>query len=180
MDTSIKILNNEINHIIETVKDVGILTRYIELLVPCFTDERMFSWFNEQSAYFEEIYTVEANLLIFNRNNFLTSLIMKSWVSCALERDCIAPTGAHIYGGPSNWWNGCGPTSCGCHRFDQAALAIVNTYFYGYPSNFKIKPAFSLTKKEDFFYNITRRTVPEYINDQIKSTKLVFTDFLNM
>lgn len=165
VDTSIKFLTNEIDHIVKTVKDVGMLSRYIQLHVKCFTDERMFHWFNESPDSFDNIYTLEANLLVFHRT-FLTSLIMKAWVSCALDRDCIAPPGSHIYGGPKNWINGCSQTSCGCHRFDQDALSIVNTYFYGFPEDYNIKPAFSLTLNENYFYHLTRRTIPQYIRDQ--------------
>lgn len=168
IDTSIKLGTSQINHLVTTVKDVGMLSRYINLYVKCFTDPSMLAWFRETPQSFADTHSLEANLLIFHRS-FVTSLIMKAWVSCALERDCIAPLGAHIYGGPFNWINGCSPTSCGCHRFDQDALSIVNTYFYGFPEDFSIKPAFALTDSEHFFYNLTRRNVPEYIRDQINS-----------
>lgn len=176
IDTSIKFTTNEINHIVETVKDVGMLSRYIGLNIKCFTDDRMFEWFHESPDSFSNVYSLEANLLIFHRS-FLTSLVMKAWVSCALDRDCIAPPGAHIYGGPSNWINGCSAKSCGCHRFDQDALAIVSTFFYGFPEDYEVKPAFTLTNKENYFYNLTRRNIPQYIRDQIMAFFIVLFPF---
>ena len=126
IDTSIRFNSNEIASLFEKSKEVGILSRYIqETQLPCFTDKKMFEWFGETSKTFTEYKSAEANFIII-RNNFLTSLIMKAWITCALDESCISPKFAHIYGSPLNWIFGCG--ICGCHRFDQDALTIVNSF----------------------------------------------------
>ena len=86
----------------------------------------MFDWFEESHQIYRAYRTVEANFMILN-NNFLTSLIMKTWVTCALERDCISPFGSNLY---------CNPNCLqlphnGCHRYDQDALSIAIGYFIG-------------------------------------------------
>ncbi|RMZ99322.1 hypothetical protein BpHYR1_021062 [Brachionus plicatilis] len=76
---------------------------------------------------------------------------MKAWVTCALEEHCIAPEGSSI--------SGC----CGCHRFDQDALTIVNSYFYGHPKeSTKYLPAYSFTKEESFFFDVRRYEGMDY------------------
>lgn len=176
IDTSIKFNSSHIDHIIRKVDDVGIQARYIELTLPCFTDNRMFQWFNEHSRNFKQVYSLEANFIIFSKS-FLTSLIMKSWVSCALDQSCIAPSGSHIYGTfkLKSIIQGC-TTTCECHRFDQDALAIVNTYFYGFPREFNRKPAFAFNPNDEIFYNLVRRDISKYIKDQIYSFTLIFFD----
>lgn len=150
-------------------RDTGVLTRYLrQLSLVCFTDPRMFEWFGENAKNFENVRTLEANFIIVTKN-FLTSLIMKAWVTCALDQSCIAPEGAHIYGGINNWINGCSEKHCGCHRFDQDAFTIVNTYFYGFPFDDNKNPAITFTNDEMFFFEVKRRNVKEYIFDQIKA-----------
>jgi hypothetical protein len=95
--------------IIDTLKNLGMLTQFIGLKLACYTNPKMFEWFGEETKSFENFFTIEANILLFHQS-FLTSLIMKAWVSCALDKSCIAPTGSSI--------SGC----CGCHRFDQVKI----------------------------------------------------------
>jgi hypothetical protein len=143
------------------------MSRYLPgLELPCYTDSRMFHWFQESDASLSDVSTAEANL-IFLHQNFLNALVMKTWVSCAMDESCIAPKGAHIYGGFINYLYGCGV--CGCHRFDQDALSISLSFFFGFPASHMRQPAFALTDQESFFYKINRRNVVEYIKDQIKS-----------
>ena len=168
LDTSIRFKTDEIGSILDASRDVGILTRYLPLFLPCYTDSRMFEWFGESPQTYENIQTLEANFIIINKN-FLTSLIMKTWVTCALDESCIAPKGSHIYGGLKNWIYGC--HACGCHRFDQDALSLVTTFFYGFPLDRKSFPAFALTENEMELFDVRRRNVGSYISVQLKNIK---------
>ena len=164
IDTSIRFNSNEITPILETSNDVGILTRYIQTPFLCYTDKRMFSWFNENVEQYSEYNSAEANFIIVN-NGLVSSLIMKAWVTCALDESCIAPKNSHIYGNARNWLFGC--QVCGCHRFDQAALTIVNGFFFGVPNNIQKYPAYALTPSENAIFEIQRRTISKYIKDQL-------------
>jgi hypothetical protein len=150
IDSSIRFLSSDMRPIIDTLKRVGMLTQFIGLRLTCYTDPKMFAWFGEEAESYEQFFTIEANILLFHQT-FLTSLIMKAWITCALYEDCIAPKGAKI--------SGC----CGCHRFDQDAITIVNSYFYGHPIDSKNSlPAYSLTTQESYFFQVKRYEGRQY------------------
>ena len=148
MDSSIKIKSSEIDDLIRKANFYGVAIAYLDLKLPCYTDSRMFEWFGEQAEQYTNINTFEANFIVLKKN-FLTSFIVSIWASCALDENCIAPKGSHIYGGLKNWIIGC--HVCGCHRFDQDALTIIYTFF------FEFLPKFTLTHKEMTFYDVKRK-----------------------
>ena len=114
----------------------------------------MFSWFEEETKSFENFFTIEANILLFHQN-FLTNLVMKAWITCALYKECIAPVGSSI--------SGC----CGCHRYDQDAITIVSSYFYGHPLDSKnYLPAYSLTTQESYFFDVKRYEGRQYFTSK--------------
>ena len=101
--------------------------RYLSFYLVCFTHPKMFDWFGESYINYKPLNTIEANFIMLN-DNFLTSLIIKTWVTCALDRDCIAPIGSSL---------NCTERNCeqlsSCHRYDQDALTISIGYFIGHP-----------------------------------------------
>jgi hypothetical protein len=150
IDSSIRFKASNLNPILKRVQTVGLLTQFIQLNFLCYTNEKIFDWFKETSNSFIDFYTIEANILIF-QNNFLTSLIMKAWVQCALSQSCISPEGSRT------------GACCGCHRYDQTALTIISSYFYGIPKNKTFNlPAFSFTKDESYFFEIKRYETMRY------------------
>jgi hypothetical protein len=62
----------------------------------------------------------EANFLVVT-DTFLTRLIMKTWLTCALEPDCLIA---------NNTETKCSRTSSGAHRYDQSAMVIILTHFF--------------------------------------------------
>ncbi len=126
------------------------LTRHLVYFkLPCYTNPQMFRWFEENPQTYNHVYTLEANIIMLHRS-FVTSLIMKAWVTCALDKSCIAP----IY---SRLWP-CDP--CGCHRYDQDALTIISTIFYGYSGNY---PVFTFSEQEQSnFFEIKREETINY------------------
>jgi hypothetical protein len=64
----------------------------------------------------------EANVIIMNKS-IVSLLLIKAWITCALDVDCIAPNVSSLY------------NCCGRHRYDQSDLTIISTYFFGYPMN---------------------------------------------
>ncbi len=144
VDTSIRFKSSEVAPVIDTLREIGFLTQYIYLRLVQYTNPLMFEWFEETVDVYKQFWTIEANILFFH-NNFLTQLLMKAWVTCALEDECIAPSGMQI------------------HRFDQDAITIISSYFFGMPieSN-KYLPAYSFTKEESYFFDIRRYEAMSY------------------
>ncbi len=93
--------------------------------LPCFTLSGTFSWFQETHSSFEEIYIAEAGFLAVT-DNFLSRLILKTWVTCALDASCIAPSSSSTLckrnAGLSN-----------IHRYDQSVMVTILS-FYFFPS----------------------------------------------
>ena len=57
-----------------------------------------------------------------------------------------------------------------CHRFDQDALTLVNTFFYGHPIDYDMyQPPYAFRSGEKFFFEINRRNIKKYIQDQINN-----------
>ena len=152
IDTSVRILSNELKPIMEAAHDVGMLTQFIGLSLVFYTNPKMFEWFGETTNTYANFNTIEANILIFTRKT-LTSLIMKAWVTCALDKSCIAPV------------NSTTEDCCGCHRFDQDGLTIINSFFFGHPRDSQsYLPAYSLTSFESFFFEILRYQGSKYFD----------------
>jgi hypothetical protein len=70
-----------------------------------------------------------------------------------IDKNCIAPPGSVL--------NPC----CGCHRYDQSAITIIMSYFYGHPVDKNYLPAYSFTKSESFFFEVKRYEGMNYFRD---------------
>ena len=112
----------------------------------CFTLSGTFSWFNESSTAFDDVYIAEAGFVAVN-DNFLSRLVLKTWVTCALDPECISPSNSR--------------TQCkrmtgmsGTHRYDQSAMvAVLSFYFFqSARQNDKTDPA-----PYDMFASIQRK-----------------------
>jgi hypothetical protein len=103
IDSSIRLRSNRIDSIVEAVKTTGFLAQYIAIDFVCYTNPRMFEWFGETARMYNHLLAIEANFIVMYRN-FINSLLMKAWVHCALDKNCIAPPGSRLY------------RCCGCHR----------------------------------------------------------------
>lgn len=90
--------------------------------LPCFTLGGTFSWFNESLSSYDDIYIAEAGFVAVT-DNFLSRLVLKTWVTCALDTNCIAPqnskTQCRRTAGSSN-----------THRYDQSAMVVVLSYYF--------------------------------------------------
>ncbi|RMZ94245.1 hypothetical protein BpHYR1_015836, partial [Brachionus plicatilis] len=62
VDSSIRFKSDQILPIINTLSDVGMMTQFIELKLNCYTNPKMFDWFEESEKSYEEFFTIEANI----------------------------------------------------------------------------------------------------------------------
>ncbi len=95
VDTSIRFKSNEVAPVIDTLRQIGFLTQYIYLRLVQYTNPQMFEWFEETADMYKQFWTIEANIIFFKRS-VVTSLVMKAWVTCALDKECIAPAGKTV------------------------------------------------------------------------------------
>ena len=156
IDSSIRILTDKIGSHLTTLKNTWMLSRIITLKLNCYTNPLMYKWFGENTSTYEEFYTMEAGVLLFQRS-LLTTLLMKAWLTCALDKSCIDPPGSKH------------SPCCGCHRYDQDALTVVSSFFYAYPKDLNLKsPAFAFTTPESRFFDIERYKEKSYFTLKTK------------
>ncbi len=111
----------------------------------CSTNPDMFKYFNiSEFDTIGSLMQMEATTNIYHRN-FVNSLIMKAWVQCALDVDCMA--------------NGCLLCKCcsptGCHRFDQSALTMIISYFFQYPKSKLFLPPHIVNNEPDIVREVS-------------------------
>ena len=95
IDTSIRFNNRKLQPTLSTAIYSGMASQTLSMYnLTCFTDPKMLNWFKETVEDYPQTPTLEANIIIFQRS-LVTSLVMKAWVTCALDRDCIAPEGTY-------------------------------------------------------------------------------------
>lgn len=131
----------------KSVKKLGILAQYSNHELLCYTNAKMFSWFDDDGNLinYKSIKKIQTNLLLISNKNLISKIIIKAWLTCAFDKDCIAPAGSK--------YDDC----CGCHRYDHSAITIISTYFYGHPMSFDkgYLPAYALQESEKFFITET-------------------------
>ncbi|XP_052791359.1 uncharacterized protein LOC128225544 [Mya arenaria] len=89
------------------------------------TDARTFTFLKEDTCKFKPFAEVSATTVLFYFNS-ITKAVVKAWVKCALNEDCIAPKGSNL------------KIICDlkdsrdgrCHRFDQSVLGILFRRIY--------------------------------------------------
>lgn len=96
-----------------------------------YTNPKMFEYLKEHRCCYTESGLIDMSALVFYRTNDSWTNIMKPWLKCALNKDCIVP--------PKSRYEGCfhmrKPKTTGCHRYDQSALSIIMDRMYQF--NFK-------------------------------------------
>ncbi|UJR15146.1 hypothetical protein I4U23_002111 [Adineta vaga] len=125
-DTSVRYNTSDFNRLLIDNEIRGFSCRELPgHYLPCFTLEKTFTWFNEIGSTFDDIYIAEAGFVAVT-DNFLSRLVLKTWVTCALDANCIAPiqskTECKRRAGSVN-----------VHRYDQSAMVAVLS-FYFFPS----------------------------------------------
>lgn len=85
---------------------------------------------------------LSANFMLIYRTEKIIRNVLKWWVLCALEKECMAPKGAELY---CSFAKDRFKTYGKCHRYDQSAINILlakGTEFRGYQNYFH-NPSFA-------------------------------------
>ncbi|ESO83692.1 hypothetical protein LOTGIDRAFT_236521 [Lottia gigantea] len=86
-----------------------------------YTFPPMFRYFEEQRCIFKDSHMISTEIMVFYKSESTWHHLVKPWVICALNENCIAPEGAR-----SNYcFHIRHPRTTGCHSFDQSALSII-------------------------------------------------------
>lgn len=86
-----------------------------------YTDKGMFDYFNENRCAFLECSLVTSEAIAVYRTEVAWTELMRPWLLCALNVNCISPKYAK--------YSGCfeirHPRTTGCHRYDMSALSVI-------------------------------------------------------
>ena len=96
IDSSIKFNNKNLQPTLSTAIYSGLALQTLPgFNLTCHTDKKLFNWYQETPEDFSHVPTLEAKIIFFKRS-VVTSLVMKAWVTCALDKECIAPAGKTV------------------------------------------------------------------------------------
>ncbi|XP_050388735.1 uncharacterized protein LOC126807899 [Patella vulgata] len=114
------------------VKETGVFFRSAEhepYFIVNHTFAKTFEYFQEKPCLFHNIKETGAGFGLVVKNNLYSYAIMRSWLTCALQRYCIMPKGTEQrFKCPLNVFK-----YHKCHREDQSALGIAIGMIYHYP-----------------------------------------------
>ena len=122
-DTSVRYMTSNFDRILIDNLQRGFSCRELPgHYLSCFTLSGTISWFNESSSAFDDVYIAEAGFVAVT-DSFVSRLVLKTWVACALDPECISPSNSRTQckrtGGMS-----------GTHRFDQSAMVVVLSFYF--------------------------------------------------
>lgn len=124
MDATIRITSGNLDKAIRTTETHGIAIPYnngLDITVPLnfLTSKLTFEAFNEYPCTFSQVYIFNAGLIVIQKTPFTQQYIMRPWVACALNKDCI--TGGSLVPRLCAGANAIGF----CHKYDTSALSII-------------------------------------------------------
>ncbi|CAF4196784.1 unnamed protein product, partial [Rotaria sordida] len=120
-DSSIRFNSNSFNPVVIDNYIRGFAARELpDRYLSCYTHTDTFTWFNQSYTNFDNIYIADDGLIIVT-DTFITRLIMKAWLTCALESDCLITYQSQTK---------CNGTSSDKHRYDESTMVIILSYFF--------------------------------------------------
>ncbi|XP_005101163.1 uncharacterized protein LOC101846889 [Aplysia californica] len=110
-----------------------------------YSDRDMFTFVNENRCTFKECSLLSPEAIVLYRTETTWNELMKPWLKCALNEDCISPQHAR--------YSGCfdirRPRTTGCHRYDMSALTMVLNRASQYTIGTERMVSFRLTYTDD-------------------------------
>ncbi|XP_050418950.1 uncharacterized protein LOC126832275 [Patella vulgata] len=154
MDASIRFTTGNLTSSFNDVKKKGLTHLYAyTYFIPNNTFAETFEYFNVEPCLLHGLYETGSGLILVVKNNLYGYAMMRSWLTCGLQRYCFEPKGSRCQ-------DACGSRKeyHTCHRFDQSALgiAIAMTFLdesHGVPRQFY---HVGRGDRMDYFKNISK------------------------
>ena len=110
-----------------------------------YTDPDMFAFMGEKRCSFTDCSLLSPEAMVLYRTEDVWTELLKPWLKCALNKDCISP--------PAARHSGCfeirNPRTTGCHRYDMSALSILLNRLHQYTIGTEKMVSFRLTYTDD-------------------------------
>ncbi|XP_062614084.1 uncharacterized protein LOC134275805 [Saccostrea cucullata] len=113
--------------------------------IVAYTHPQMFEFLGEKRCTFAEYGMMDTSSIVLYRTNMTWIGIMKPWLKCALNANCLSPRGAKN----SECFHWERPKMTGCHWFVQSAFSIVVNRVFQFSSHIDKLSIPRFTTKED-------------------------------
>ncbi|XP_050398240.2 uncharacterized protein LOC126816091 [Patella vulgata] len=151
MDASIRFRRPNLDDVFMLTREIGhMFLESVPLrknLLPNHTHAKTFEYFDVNPCLFHERHEIQSGFVLMTRNNVYSNVIMKAWLSCCLQEQCVLPTGAN--------WGVCNRSSLvyhKCHRPDQSPLGITVHLLYHPPDTIPyIPPDVYVIRRDEVF-----------------------------
>jgi hypothetical protein len=152
MDSSIRLTNHSLFPLFQAASHRGIQIRKGGGSLAIRTHRNTFRRLQEEPCRYFVFPEIETGWVLLKRNPFIITALMRPWVTCALELECMSPHDFknYIHCHPDRQYIGA------CHRSDQSVLGIILTRIFNYRINF----VHFISKSE--FGSVQRRDAPWY------------------
>ena len=121
--------------------------------VVAYTEKDTFDYLQEKRCTFRDCSIITAEAIALYRTQTTWIELMKPWLKCALNADCIAPK----YAMYSKCFHMRQPRTTGCHRYDMSALSIIINRAVQYTIDSEKMVSFRLTYTDE----AEKETFPE-------------------
>ncbi|XP_060076122.1 uncharacterized protein LOC132555772 [Ylistrum balloti] len=118
-----------------------------------YTSPEMFKYLNEKRCTFIDFGMMDTTTMVFYRTNKTWMGVMKPWLKCAFNKDCITPPTARN----SECFHYRRPKWTGCHWYDQSAFSIIINrvfQFSTHPDQYSV-PRFThshIEENEEYYF----------------------------
>ncbi|XP_033763648.1 uncharacterized protein LOC117344888 [Pecten maximus] len=115
-----------------------------------YTSPEMFKFLDERRCAFIDYGMMDTKTMVFYRTNQTWTGVMKPWLKCALNKECISPPNARN----SECFHYRRPKWTGCHWYDQSAFSIIVNrvfQFSTHPDQYSV-PRFTWHKDVEVVY----------------------------
>lgn len=154
MDASTRFRNGNISSILAQADRWGLFISRNYNMLPAHVAKPMLDYFHVPACLLSPFYELAGGFLVFKQDALTEKIVLDPWLACTFSPDCLCPGPECLrLRGPCK--SKSGERYSLCHRYDQAAIAVLLATLFDYRASAIVGPrfpfAFDWGDKADFF-----------------------------